>query len=112
MTRVPKGVITSLIPVDRIEHSILFIRGQKVMLDSDLATIYGVLTERLNEQMRRNQERFPADFAFQLTVAEYASLLPQIAGTKKGRGGRRSPQPGCYNMRELRGGRSVLCTTG
>ena len=57
----------SLIPVERIEKSILLIRGHKVMLDSDLAELYGVTTARLNEQVRRNKERFPKDFGFQLT---------------------------------------------
>jgi len=57
----------SLIPAERIERMILLIRGLKVMLDSDLAELYGVTTKRLNEQVRRNLSRFPADFVFQLT---------------------------------------------
>ena len=52
----------ALIPVERIEQAILFVRGHKVLLDSDLAALYGVPTKRLNEQVRRNQDRFPADF--------------------------------------------------
>ena len=59
------------------------------MLDSDLAEIYGVTTRRLNEQVRRNLDRFPSDFAFQLTAEEVAALMSQIATSKKGRGGRR-----------------------
>jgi hypothetical protein len=59
------------------------------MLDSDLAAIYGVTTMRLNEQFKRNKQRFPADFAFQLSAEEYAALISQIAISKKGRGGRR-----------------------
>ena len=55
-----------LIPAERIARSIYFLRGQKVMLDSDLAELYGVTTKRLNEQVRRNIDRFPADFMFQL----------------------------------------------
>jgi hypothetical protein len=58
---------------------ILTIRNQKVVLDSDLAAVYGVTTKRLNEQFRRNRKRFPEDFAFQLTVHEFESLRSQIA---------------------------------
>lgn len=61
---------SNLAPIERIEQAILLIRGQKVMLDSDLARLYGVPTKRLNEQVRRNQRRFPPDFMFQLTKAE------------------------------------------
>ncbi len=73
----------------RIENLILTVRGQRVMLDSDLARIYGVTTRRLNEQLRRNRDRFPVDFAFQLTPQEFACLMSQIATSKPGRGGRR-----------------------
>jgi hypothetical protein len=73
----------------RIESLILSIRGLRVMLDSDLAKIYGVSTMRLNEQFKRNSGRFPSDFAFQLTQQEFAGLISQIAISKKGRGGRR-----------------------
>ena len=62
----------SLIPIERIDRSILLIRGHKVMLDSDLAELYGVTTKRLNEQIRRNLSRFPEDFMFQLTESELA----------------------------------------
>ena len=58
---------------------ILTIRQQKVVLDSDLAAVYGVPTRRLNEQFRRNRKRFPEDFAFQLTAEEFAALTSQIA---------------------------------
>jgi ORF6N domain len=58
---------------------ILTIRGRKVVLDSDLAAVYGVTTKRLNEQFRRNRKRFPEDFAFQLTADEFESLRSQIA---------------------------------
>ena len=64
----------ALIPVEMIEKKILMIRGEKVMLDADLAEIYGVITKRLNEQVKRNSDRFPADFAFQLTSEEWESL--------------------------------------
>ena len=77
------------VPVERIERLIHLIRGQKVMLDSDLAEIYDLPTHRLNEQVQRNAGRFPEDFAFQLTRQEFATLISQIAISKKGRGGRR-----------------------
>jgi hypothetical protein len=65
----------SLIPQERIERSILFLRGEKVMLDADLAALYGVTTRRLNEQVRRNWDRFPPDFIFQLTAEEKAEVV-------------------------------------
>jgi ORF6N domain len=65
----------ALIPRERIERSILFLRGEKVMLDADLAALYGVTTRRLNEQVRRNWERFPPDFFFQLTAEEKAEVV-------------------------------------
>jgi hypothetical protein len=67
------------VPVQRIERRIYLIRGHKVMLDSDLAEIYGVPTHRLNERVSRNLDRFPDDFAFQLTRQEFAALISQIA---------------------------------
>jgi hypothetical protein len=79
----------AIIPVERIEQSILLIRGQKVMLDTDLAVLYRVTTKRLNEQVRRNIKRFPEDFMFQLTKQEYEVMRSQNATSKKGRGGRR-----------------------
>ena len=63
-----------LIPVVMIEKKILLIRGERVMLDVDLSELYGVTTKRLNEQVKRNADRFPADFAFQLTSEEWESL--------------------------------------
>ena len=63
---------------------ILTIREQKVVLDSDLAAVYGVTTKRLNEQFRRNRKRFPEDFAFQLTAEEFAALTSQIATLDEG----------------------------
>lgn len=74
---------------DQIERRILILRGQRVMLDSDLAELYGVPTHRLNEQVRRNRERFPGDFAYELSRQEFTALISQIAISKKGRGGRR-----------------------
>ena len=78
-----------LIPQEVIEKKIYLMRGQKVMLDSDLAKIYGVTTTRLNQQVNRNHDRFPEDFMFQLTKKEFESLILQLATSKKGRGGRR-----------------------
>ena len=63
---------------------ILSIRDQKVVLDSDLAAVYGVTTKRLNEQFRRNRKRFPEDFAFQLTADEFESLRSQFATLETG----------------------------
>lgn len=77
------------IPVERIEKAILLIRGQKVMLNTDLAELYGVTTKRLNEQVRRNLSRFPVDFMLQLGAREASALRSQFATSKKGRGGRR-----------------------
>ena len=85
LTRKSSGV-----PIASIERRIYFIRGQKVMLDSDLAELYRVPTYRLNEQVKRNRERFPADFMFQLRPAEAESLTSQIAMSNAGRGGRRA----------------------
>jgi hypothetical protein len=65
----------SIIPVERIERSILLIRGEKVMLDADLAVLYGVTTKRLNEQVKRNRNRFPEDFMFQLNEEEKAEVV-------------------------------------
>lgn len=80
---------TSLVPSERIEQSILLLRGQKVMLDSDLAALYGVTAKRLNEQVRRNVERFPEDFMFQLTDLETESLRSQFATSRAVRRARR-----------------------
>jgi hypothetical protein len=87
MTRREAG--KALIPLDRIEQSIFVIRGQRVMLDSELAQVYGVRTERLNQQVRRNAERFPADFVFQLTARELENLILQNARSSGGHGGHR-----------------------
>lgn len=79
---------TTLTTVANITSAICTIRGQKVLLDEDLARIYGVTTKALNRAVKRNPKRFPADFTFQLDTAEFESLRYQI-GTSKGRGGRR-----------------------
>ena len=79
----------ALIPVERVARSIRLLRGHKVLLDAELAALYGVTTARLNQQVRRNTERFPADFLFELTPAEFSALMMQNAISKPGRGGRR-----------------------
>jgi phage regulator Rha-like protein len=84
----PKSPQALAVPV---ESRILILRNQRVILDSDLAELYGVTVKRLNQQVNRNQERFPADFMFQLTAKEDKALRLQIATSKKGRGGRRYP---------------------
>ena len=76
--REPAGAMkrrTELLEVGAIEQRILLIRGEKVIVDADLATFYGTTTKRLNEQVRRNRDRFPEDFMFQLTSSEKAELV-------------------------------------
>ncbi len=80
-----------LVPAEVIERRIYLIRGQKVMLDRDLAELYGVPTFRLNEAVKRNRNRFPGDFMFQLSPQETLALTSQFAMSKSGRGGRRTP---------------------
>ena len=75
------------VPTERIESAILFIRGHKVMLDRDLAALYGVTTFNLNKAVKRNTDRFPEDFMFQLTAEEAGTLRFQI-GMSKGKGAR------------------------
>jgi hypothetical protein len=79
----------ALVPIEVIEKKILFIGGQKMMLDSDLAALYGVTTKRLNEQVRRNLKRFPPDFMYQLSREEFESLKSHFA-TSSSWGGRRT----------------------
>ena len=73
----------SIIPIERVERSIRFIRGEKVMLDADLAVLYGVSTKRLNEQVKRNRGRFPEDFMFQLTEKEKLEVVANCDHLKK-----------------------------
>lgn len=77
------------ISVERIASSILTIRGERVILDSTLARLYGVTTARLNQQVKRNAERFPTDFMFRITKQERDSLMLQFATSKGSRGGTR-----------------------
>ncbi len=78
-----------LIPTERIEQAIFLIRGQKVMLDVDLAKLYGVAVGRLNEAVKRNSKRFPRDFMFRLSLQELINLKSQIAISSSRWGGRR-----------------------
>ena len=79
----------TIVPIEVIEGKILLIRGQKVMLDADLAVLYGVTTKRLNEQVKRNRNRFPIDFMFSLNEEEVEALRSHSATSKPKRGGRR-----------------------
>jgi phage regulator Rha-like protein len=80
---------TALILAKKVDSAILFLRGQKVILDVDLAKLYGVSVKRLNEQVKRNTRRFPSDFLFRLSRIEYANLRSQIATSSSDHGGRR-----------------------
>ncbi len=79
-----------LVKRERIERRVLRLRGQNVMLDEDLAGLYGVNVKALNQAVKRNRERFPADFMFRLTAREARSLRSQIVTSNIGRGGRRT----------------------
>ena len=93
------STMTATRKIDNVESAIYLIRGQRVMLDSDLAAIYEVTTKQLNQQLKRNRDRFPTDFAFQLTAEDVARLRSQNVtsnpnlrsqfASSKGRGGRR-----------------------
>jgi hypothetical protein len=78
------------VSAEQLERQIYIIRGQRVMLASDLADLYGVATKRLNEQVNRNAERFPEDFSFVLTRQEFTALKSQIATSNLSRAGRRN----------------------
>ena len=85
-----KATKATMVPDELVMNKIYLIRGQKVMIDRDLAELYGVTTGNLNLAVKRNKKRFPADFIFQLTKEEYESLILQSAMSKKqGRGGTR-----------------------
>jgi len=83
--------MSKTISIEGIQNCIYLIRGHKVMLDRDLAILYQVKTHHLNEAVKRNLKRFPADFMFQLTATEHQCLISQTAISKTGRGGRRYP---------------------
>ncbi|MDI9557032.1 MAG: ORF6N domain-containing protein, partial [Pseudomonadota bacterium] len=77
------------IALERIESVILLIRDERVILDNDLARLYGIETRRLNEQVRRNADRFPHDFMFQVSSEEFEDLKSHFATSRSGWGGRR-----------------------
>ena len=83
----------ALMPIEHIAQSILILRGQRVLLDSELAVLYGVSTKRFNQQVRRNLARFPEDFMFQLSTDEASALRLQFATLKIGRGQHRKYLP-------------------
>ncbi len=89
-SHVKKQTETAIVTLDQVERRIYLIRGQKVMLDSELAELYGVTTGRMNEQVRRNIERFPDDFMLQLKRDEFDNLISQFAtSSSRNYGGRR-----------------------
>ena len=73
----------------RVDSRILFLRGQKIILDSDLAELYGVEVKHLNQQIKRNRKRFPGDFLFRISAREFEILRSQIVTSSDGHGGRR-----------------------
>lgn len=81
----------SLLSIEEVQRRIHLVRGQRVMLDADLARFYGVATRELNKAVAHNPDRFPADFAIKLTLAETQSLMFQVGTSKPGRGGVRKP---------------------
>ena len=80
----------ALEPIEKIDSLIHTVRGEKVILDTDFARIYGVPTFRFNEAIKRNRQRFPSDFMFQLSKEEKSALTSQFAMSKPGHGGRRT----------------------
>ena len=90
--------VASIIPAERIDRSIMLIRGQKVMLDSDLALLYGVEVKVLLQAIKRNRARFPADFMFQLKREENGRLRSQFVTLKQGRGQHRKYLPYAFTQ--------------
>jgi hypothetical protein len=80
---------SAIVIARKVDSKIRILRGQKVILDADLAELYGVSVKRLNEQVRRNARRFPQDFLFRLSAGEYHNLRSQIATSSSSHGGRR-----------------------
>ncbi len=87
--------LTQVVPIERVERLIHLARGEKVLLDADLAKLYGVSTGNLNKAVKRNQHRFPPDFMFQLTGKEADNLIFQI-GRSRRHGGRRRSLPHAF----------------
>jgi hypothetical protein len=99
------------VSVERIEHSIVVVRGRKVMLDRDLAALYGVRVKILHQAVRRNVERFPEDFMLRLTPAEAESLRSQIVTLENGRGQHRKYLPYAFTEQGVAMLSSVLRST-
>ncbi len=97
-----------VLPIERVESKIYFIQGKKVMIDSDLAELYGVQIGALNQAVKRNQDRFPSDFAIQLTRDEYEVLRSQIVILKNGRGTHRKYLPFAFTEQGIAMLSSVL----
>jgi len=98
------GKTGAVVPMERITQAILLIRGHKVMLDSDLAELYGVATKVLIQAVKRNQDRFPEDFTFQLSSEEF-ELLRRQSGTSSLRSQIVTSNPDAESTRTARGGR-------
>jgi phage regulator Rha-like protein len=98
----------AVIPIERIARAIVLIHGQKVMLDADLAELYGVETKALNRAVKRNIGRFPGDFMFQLTTEEAERLRYQIGTLKTGRGRHRKYRPYAFTEQGIAMLSSVL----
>lgn len=99
---------TEVVLIERIEKKIYLIRNQKVIIDEDLSKLYDVPTSRLNEQVKRNLERFPSDFMFRLTKFEYEALRSQNAILKIGRGRHRKYLPYAFTEQGVAMPSSVL----
>jgi hypothetical protein len=93
MPQSKKGVLLS---AEQLDRHIYIVRGQRVMLDSDLAALYGVRTKALNQAVKRNADRFPSDFSFVLTRQELTNLKSQFVTSKTGHGGRRRALPRAF----------------
>jgi hypothetical protein len=94
--------VTQLVPVEKVERLIHLARGEKVLLDADLAVLYGVTTGALNRAVKRNATRFPKDFMFQLTAEKAEILKCQIGISRLGHGGRRRSLPYVFTEQEWR----------
>ena len=99
----------SLAPLERIERAILALRGHNVLLDSVLAAMYGVETKVLNQAVKRNLERFPDDFMFQLTAEEAERIRSQFVTLKSGRGGHRKYLPYAFTDHPVIGFSNLFC---
>lgn len=104
------AVIKAIVTAETLERKIYLIHGFKVMIDNDLAELYGVTTKRFNEQVRRNANRFPKDFMFQLSPNEFESLRSHFATLKQGRGQHRKYMPYAFTEHGALMAASVLNT--